>query len=123
VPSLTKPQRLAIFFDRLAALPPAATFTEARAQIERTLREVEDEFSGIPDADPLAEKKGRMFPAQDDKMFPAQGLSGVVVLRSRFHNTYISSNGAIEIRRESTLPGARIDFEKVGLDGRKVSDS
>ena len=39
--------RLALFLERMAALPHATTLAEARGQLDVTLNAVEDEFSGV----------------------------------------------------------------------------
>jgi hypothetical protein len=122
LPRLSKQQRLEVFYERLALLPRAASVDEARIQVATTLRAVENEFSGIPDAAHSAEGKGRLYPAEEDNVKKAQSPSAPVVLRSRFHNTYIWANGAIEIRRrqpESAIHPEEMEFEKAGADGRK----
>jgi hypothetical protein len=110
-------ERLAEFFRRLAALPRATSAEEARRQIASTLTAVEDELTDIPsDPDSLG-NDGRLYPPQDDSVRSVPGRSDVVRLRSRRHNTFVRSNGAIEIQ---AIDDKRVVFEKPGSDGRKV---
>lgn len=112
--SISKAERLKEFVRRLTGLPPASTFAEARSQIENTLNEVEDEMSGTK-FDPTAwASDGRMYPPNDDAQRVVVGQPAVKRFRSREHNTFIRTNGAIRIE---TADGATVLVDKAGRDG------
>lgn len=115
----SKAERLAEFLRRLALASPASTAAEALDLIRKTLDQVEDELTTIPNNgnDPVISRTdGRLYPPLDDMARPHS--PSVTRYRNRGHNTYIGGNGSIEIK---TLPG-EIIFQKAGADGRKVSD-
>lgn len=115
----SKAERLAEFLRRLALASPAITATEALDLIRKTLEQVEDELTTIPNNGNhpvISRTDARLYPPLDD-MARAHGPR-VTRYRNRGHNTYIGDNGSIEIK---TLPGATI-FEKPGADGRRVSE-
>jgi len=117
-PGLTMAERFEIFLGRLAEAPPPASFEEAYETVCETLNAVEDEFSGRPfDLKPDRQFDGRMYPPQADSFFAVDGHEEVTRLRSRGHNTFIRTNGAIEIQR---IRGKKIELEKPGRDGRGV---
>ena len=106
---------------RLANAPPAAGRDEAFRQLCRVLNQVEDEMSGVA-YDPTAwQSDGRLYPPQGDAARAVEGAARVVRFRSRGHNTFIGSNGAIEIAEaaEGVPPRNRV-FEKSGADGLSV---
>jgi hypothetical protein len=111
--------RLSEFLRRLGVLAPAATREEARKQIEDTLTSVENELTTIPSDPTTRGSDGRMYPPEDDAVRDVPDHPEVLRFRSRGHNTYIRSNGAIEVRE---VRGGRTVFEKPGADGRKVWD-
>ena len=114
--SLTKSERLDELFRRLAAAAPAASLAAAWRLMGETLNAVEDELSGEP-FDPEAwMSQQRMYPPKEDNSRPVAGFPGVVRFRSRGHNSFIGSNGAIEIQDT----GKRVLFSKAGADGKGV---
>jgi hypothetical protein len=114
----TKSDRLKEFMRRLQALPSAGTFTGARRLVAETLNAVEDELSGIPKSPDAWLSDGRMYPPLDDSIRRVPGHPGLRRLRSRSHNSYIRSNGAIRIE---TLTN-EVLLDKPGRDGRRAFD-
>ena len=98
--------------------PSAATFDEARRLLEETLNAVEDEMSGSPFDPSQWQTDGRMYPPQNDSERSVPDHPNVRRFRSRAHNTYIGTNGALEIR---TTEG-EVLISKPGADGRSVWD-
>lgn len=116
MPNRTKDERFAEFVKRLAAAPPASSAREAFLLLQETLIEVENELTNIPYAPDHWQSDGRMYPPQEDAARDVPERDDLVRYRSKAHNTYICTNGAIEIRDEV---GAVI-FTKAGKDGRGV---
>ena len=85
--------------------------------MDETLNQVEDELSDVPFDPDAWRTDGRMYPVQDDNAADVPNFPGVVSLRSGAHETFISPNGAIEIRDVRT---DAVIFEKVGADGKGV---
>lgn len=117
MPPISKAIRLAEFVQRLQLLAPASSHDEAWQQIEGTLNQVEDEFSGVA-CDPVNWKTdGRMYPPQDDSAADVDGYPHVTSYRSRGHETFIAKNGAFEIR---DLRTGEVVLHKSGSDGKEV---
>lgn len=119
----TKPRRLRKFLDRLGQLPAAASHHEALTQLRNVLDAVEDEHSGVPHDASNWQSDGRMYAPEADNRRRVPGYPQVSRYRSRAHNTFLGSNGAIEIRCAS--PGVRPEngdvlLSKPGADGRSV---
>ena len=109
--------RFAEFIRRLRTLPPASDHDQVRGQIADTLNTVEDEHSGVP-FDPVHWRTdGRMYPVEDDSAADVDGHPDVTAYRSRGHETFISKNGAFEIR---DLRSGQVTVEKPGSDGKGV---
>jgi hypothetical protein len=113
----TKARRLQEFIKRLGALLPAASFEEAKKQLDDTLNAVEDELTSIPFNLEAWETDGRMYPVQSDNVRTVPGHPSVKRLRSRGHNTLIGANGSIEIQAAGS---AEVLFRKPGADGTGV---
>jgi hypothetical protein len=109
-----KEQRLREFIRRLRAAAPAASFEDARRLVEKTLNAVEDEMSGMSFNPEKWQSDGRMYPPQDDSERAVPGRPFVRRYRSRGHNTFIGTNGALEIRTVDD----EIVLTKAGADGR-----
>ncbi len=112
---VAKAERIAEFFRRLADLPPQTNQLSARQALEGTLNAVEDDLSGVPFNPDGWRTDGRMYPVQDDNAADVEGHPGVQALRSRGHETFVATNGAIEIRESTT---DKVVFTKAGADGK-----
>ncbi len=111
--------RLQEFFVRLGRFPPFTSFEEAYGRLVSTLEIVEDELTGIPNNPQNWKADGRLYPPQRDNWFEIPGHPGLTRMRTKAHNVYIASNGAIEIRMVRT---GTVIFSKAGSDGKKVWD-
>jgi hypothetical protein len=112
-----KKERLAEFYRRLRAAPPAGSHDEALGQIRDILNKVEDEMTSIPYNPANWQSDGRLYPPMDDMRRDVAGWPDVVRYRSKGHNTFIRSNGAVEIQ---LAVGGQVQFAKNGSDGRGV---
>lgn len=117
---MDKKARLKLFYERLGAAPAASTHDEAFALIRTTLDAVEDEHSGVPNNPQNFQTDGRLYPPQIDSVRKVEGLPDVLRYRSSNHNTFIGSNGAIEVRQIDPEEG---QFAKPGADGKGVWDA
>jgi hypothetical protein len=109
--------RLQLFYERLQAAPAASTREESYLLLCDTLNAVEDEHSGTPNNPDNFQTDGRLYPPQTDRAHEVDGFPGVIRYRSARHNTYIASNGAIEVKVVGTN---EVDFTKPGADGKGV---
>ncbi len=114
-----KRERLAVFIERLEAGPPANSAEEAMTLLSSTLNRTEDELTGIPYKPHNWMHDGRMYPPQADSARDVPNKPQLTRYRSRAHNTFIGSNGSIQI---VALPGGEVLIDKPGADGRKVGD-
>lgn len=111
-----KSERLQEFFRRLGAAPLATSSEAAFEVLAATLNAVEDDLTDIP-ADPIRwMTDGRMYPPLPDSRREVPDHPEVTRFRSRAHNTFISRNGAIEIRDFAD----QVLFRKAGADGKHV---
>ena len=117
----SREERLAEFLRRLKAAPRATSFDEAYGQLREILNAVEDEMTDTPYNPDAWQTDGRLYPQQRDSIRDVPGYPSVQRFRSRGHNTFIGSNGSIEIAEVGTgvPPTARL-FTKAGADGRTV---
>lgn len=111
----SKRERLQEFLRRYDACPNAASYEEARTQLETILNEVEDELSNVPFNPASWLTDGRMYPPQDDSLRNVPNRPDVKRLRTRDHNIYIATNGAVRIEEVSTKV---LFLDKPGKDGR-----
>jgi len=95
-------ERLAIFFRRLEAAPPAASAEEAMNLVCRLIEEVEDEFCPLPRENPPPHLRftGRMYAPGKDRIFPMQG--GGLAAEARRHLILCYPNGGIRIEDGDT---------------------
>src|SRR5438270_9250182 len=114
---MDKKARLELFCERLAAAQAASTRDEGYALICSTLDIVEDEHSGVPNNPPSWRTDGRLYPPQTDRVYAVDGFPEVLRYSSFRHDTYIGSNGAIEIRVIAT---DAVLFTKPGANGKGV---
>ena len=109
--------RLQLFYERLQAAPAASTHNESYTLLCDTLNAVEDEHSGVPNNPSNWQTDGRLYPPQTDRVYAVDGFPEVVRYRSFKHDTYIGSNGAIEVKVIATN---EVDFTKPGANGKGV---
>ncbi|MFS8068193.1 MAG: hypothetical protein ACMG6S_17705 [Byssovorax sp.] len=116
----SKAERLKEFKKRVEQAPSCGSFDEGISLVTKMLNDVEDEMSDTP-YDPAAwEHDGRMYPPQEDSIRLVEGHPEVKRLRSRFHNTFIRTNGGIKIE---DLRNSQVILDKPGNDGRKAFDT
>ena len=111
----TKTERLQVFYRQLKEAPAVTGMDEAVELLARTLLSVEDRISGI-ERGPGTRDDGRMYPAKADNRHAVPGRSDIVRYRSRAHNAYISTDGAILI---VDLRG-KDAFSKPGANGKVI---
>lgn len=111
--------RLEEFFRRLSAWPACHSRDAAYAALVTTLEAVEDELTGIENRPENWRTDGRLYPPEADHSFPVPGSAGVVRMRTKGHNVFISINGAIEVH---SVSGNQFVFLKLGADGKGVWD-
>jgi hypothetical protein len=109
----SKEDRLQEFFRRLRATPSADSEAVALDQLGQILIEVENELTPIPFDPGYPLNDGRMYPPRNDARRSVLGRPDLARYRSRAHNTYISSTGAIRIEEVT----GKCLFEKPGRDG------
>ena len=93
----------------------------ARAALEQILREVENEFSGVPedpDAHLATTSDGRMYPPHD-RFAVRSDSPRVRAFVQTGHRTFFGDNGAVRIQRRSD--GA-VEIDIPGADGKTVAD-
>ncbi|MBX3076431.1 hypothetical protein KF913_21140 [Candidatus Obscuribacterales bacterium] len=115
---MDKVARLQLFYKRLQAEPPASTHDDAYALLCQILNAVEYEHSGVPNNPDNWENDGRLYPPQKDMAREVPGFPGLIRYRNLGHNTYIASNGAIEIEMVGT--NNLVVFTKPGADGKGI---
>jgi uncharacterized protein YPO0396 len=113
----SRKHRFQEFLRRLERSPSASSLDQARKLIDTTLNAVEDELSGVPYNPATWLTDGRMYPVQDDNIRDVPGRSDVKRARSKDHNIYIGTNGAIRIVQISTK---EVALDKPGQDGQGI---
>src|SRR5687767_5310006 len=89
-------QRLAEFFKRLEAAPPAASAQEALELVSRLIEQVEDELCPVPRQHPAPVRAtGRMYPPQEDRI--KRLANGSIKADTRQHRIFCRATGAILI--------------------------
>lgn len=116
---MDKNGRLLLFYQRLREASAASTHDGAYALICSTLDAVEDEHSGVPNNPQNWQTDGRLYPPQIDSVRKVDGFPEVLRYRSSNHNTFIRSNGAIEVRQ---VDREEVQFAKPGANGKGVWD-
>lgn len=112
----SREERVAEFLKRLTEAEDADSDSMAFQLISDVLNAVEDEMTEIPYRPDQWQNENRMYPPEEDNARDVEGRPDLVRYRSRGHNTFIRSNGAIEIRN---LAG-KVLISKHGQDGKGV---
>jgi hypothetical protein len=113
----SKQFRFQKFLNRLQQAPNARNFEEAYQQVCNILNEVENELTDIPFNPEHWQTDGRMYPPQMDNRRDVPDHPQVQRLRSKGHNTFMGTNGSLEIQ---VADSGEILLTKPGLDGRGV---
>lgn len=114
IPIVNRALRLEEFMRRMQLAQPAASAPQALDLLSSTLKQVEDELSGIPPQPDQWQNDSRMYPPQPDHARDVEGRLDLTRYRSRGHNTWIGANGAILIQ---TVHDEKIELDKQGADG------
>jgi len=94
--TLSIPERLNIVYQRLDALPAPTTADEALSNLNSTLTQVEDEFSGVPEnPNPGLEFDGRMYPPRED--FLQRSPEGGITATTKGNIIKIEPDGGMQI--------------------------
>jgi len=101
MPTATKAERIATFFERLQDAPAQESAASALELLRQTLNAVEDELTDIPYNPEHWQTDGRLYPPRDDAARSVDGYPQITRYRSRAHNAYVAANGAIEIRDDN----------------------
>jgi hypothetical protein len=116
---MNKGERLLIFLQRLERAPACGSADEARALLDATLNQVEDEFTSVAFNPRMWRTDGRLYPPQADQASIVKGHPQITRFRSIKHMTWIGNNGAIRITERT----GKCILEKPGADGRTISES
>jgi hypothetical protein len=114
---MNKSARLVVFYERLQASSPAGTREEAYDLLCSILNAVEDEHSGVLNNPQNWQTDGRLYPPQQDRVYTVPGFPEVIRYNSFKHDTFVGSNGAIEVRSIAT---GVVQFAKPGANGKGV---
>jgi hypothetical protein len=117
-PRLSLPERLALLYERLSALPPARTADEAFRQLAQTLDQVEDEHSGVVrDPNPGLKFDGRMYPPREDftERLPDGGLRAT----TKGNLIEISPGGTTDIYSRHSN---ELVYRRPGMDAQPALD-
>ena len=114
-----KGERLAKIVVRLRTAAPFSSGAIARLALETIMRDVEDEFSGIPENPNAvaAPPDGRMYPP-DDCFEIASGSPLIRTFKQTRHRTSFGENGSLLITRSDGV----VEIDLFGPDGRTVRD-
>ena|SRR5687767_8688835 len=89
-------ERLAEFFRRLAAAPPAANAEQALALVCRLIEQIEDELCPVPRQYPAPRRfTGRMYPPKEDRI--QRFADGRIIAETRHHLIHCRADGSISI--------------------------
>ena len=100
---------------------PGESMDEAYDLLCDVMNAVEDQHSGVVyDPDNFL-NDGRFYPPKADARRDVEGREDLIRYRSRMHNTYLSSEGAIRIQSVAKAgKPVEVILDKPGLSGRKV---
>lgn len=113
-------QRFKLFLELLMSEAKSANMGEAKASLEWTLNEIEDQHSGVPYDPAKWESDGRMYPPQDD--FLQKGSNeDIAIYHSRGHRISFGRNGAIRIEVRSGPEKGKVVLDKFGQDGKALA--
>ncbi|WP_421381054.1 hypothetical protein ACOCG7_34135 (plasmid) [Paraburkholderia sp. DD10] len=115
----SRAERMRLFCELLETLPAAADEAEAYSCLAMALKRIEDEHTNIPYNPSNWSWDGRMYPPAPDHRHTTSDPD-LFRYRSRKHNTFIRSNGALKIVDIKT---SEVLIDKAGQDERKVDQS
>ena len=118
----SRTERLQEFLNRLEQAPAADSAEAAFQQIESILNAVEDEMTEIPFDPDSWMTDGRMYAPRRDNERDVPNQTNVKRYRSRSHNTFIGTNGSIEIQEIGGGRRTKVVFSKPGADGKYTSE-
>ena len=114
-----KSERLSEFYEKFGKAHPSSSFDEVYGLFVTLMNAVEDEFSGVPYDPARWQTDGRLYPPQIDSIRDVPDRPFVKRFRSKSHNTFIGTNGAVEIY---DMFRQEVVFVKLGSDGRGVGE-
>ncbi|MET0386573.1 MAG: DUF6861 domain-containing protein [Polyangiales bacterium] len=108
--TLSRQQRLQLYYDRMRSTPRPNNAEEALAQLRTTLDDVEDAHSGVPKSDPpppIGQSDGRMYPPLDDRV--VRKPDGTIQANTRAHDIECGTDGSLRITNRRT---GEVDYER-----------
>lgn len=119
--ALTRQERLALIMSQLEQAEPASDMESAYELLCDTMNSVEDAHSGVPFDPGSYLDDGRLYPPLKDARRSIPGRDDLIRFRSKGHNTFISSEGAIRIQTVGNRRQEPIVFlDKPGKSGKYV---
>jgi hypothetical protein len=115
----SRAERVRLFCELLESWPAAADEAQAYSRLSQALMQIEDLHTNVPYNPSNWSRDGRMYPPAPDHRH-ATSNPAVFRYRSRQHNTFIGSNGALKIVDIKT---SAVLIDKAGQDGTRVDQS
>ncbi len=117
----SRQERFSMILERLNTAKPASNIDEAYKLLCETINLVEDEHSGVVHDPDNFLNDGRFYPPKADARRSVGGRKDLVRYRSRLHNTFLSTEGAIRIETvEQIGKQPEVILDKPGRSGRTL---
>jgi hypothetical protein len=113
----SRAERLTELLRRLEAATTCAAANEALELLADTLNDVENQMSGVPFNPSYPLDDGRMYPPREDARREVEGRPDLLRYRTRNHNIYVSSEGALRIEE---VRGRTCLLSKPDKNGRMI---